>query len=324
MKLKRLFSFLLVIALCIGLTACGNAAQPATEAPSKPPVSDSSAPILYRVTDADGNIAWLFGSIHVGRADYYPLPAYVQNAFDRADALAVELDLIAFEQDLSQQIAALTPLIYSDGTTVKDHIPQELYERTVAILRAYDTYAEILDYYYPSMLSSMIDMLMIEQLGGDPNLGVDRHLLNAAYDAHKPIIEIESAAFQYQMMADFDDDIQIALLQSSVDAYDDPEGTAAELEQMLDLWASGNESDFAAFLNETDESLTAEEQELLDRYNKAMETDRNITMADYAEEALASGKEVFICVGAAHILGEGAMADLLAQRGYTVERVLLE
>lgn len=56
-------------------------------------------------------------------------------------------------------------------------------------------------------------------------------------------------------------------------------------------------------------------------YNDAMMVQRNLAMADYAEEALASGKEVFICVGAAHVVGEGAMADLLAQRGYTVERI---
>jgi uncharacterized protein YbaP (TraB family) len=44
-------------------------------------------------------------------------------------------------------------------------------------------------------------------------------------------------------------------------------------------------------------------------------------MADYAEEAVESGKEVFICVGAAHVVGEGAMADLLEERGYKVELV---
>ena len=44
-------------------------------------------------------------------------------------------------------------------------------------------------------------------------------------------------------------------------------------------------------------------------------------MTDFAEDALASGKEVFICVGAAHIVGDGAMAQLLAQRGYTVTLV---
>lgn len=44
-------------------------------------------------------------------------------------------------------------------------------------------------------------------------------------------------------------------------------------------------------------------------------------MADFAEDAIASGQEVFICVGAAHVVGEGAMADLLAERGYNVELI---
>ena len=45
-------------------------------------------------------------------------------------------------------------------------------------------------------------------------------------------------------------------------------------------------------------------------------------LADFAEQALSSGKEIFICVGAAHIVGDGAVADLMSQRGYTVERVV--
>jgi uncharacterized protein YbaP (TraB family) len=44
-------------------------------------------------------------------------------------------------------------------------------------------------------------------------------------------------------------------------------------------------------------------------------------MTEYAEEALKSGKEIFICVGAAHVVGEGAMAEQLRDLGYTVEIV---
>ena len=67
--------------------------------------------------------------------------------------------------------------------------------------------------------------------------------------------------------------------------------------------------------------MTQEEKAVYEKYNQAMVTDRNNSMAQYAENALASGKEVFICVGAAHIVGDGAVADLLSQLGYTVERI---
>ena len=93
------------------------------------------------------------------------------------------------------------------------------------------------------------------------------------------------------------------------------------LKMMMDLWASGDESAFAAYLNASDDTMTEEEAEIYAKYHQAMITDRNRTMTSFAENALASGKEVFICVGAAHVVGEGAMAELLSQRGYKVERV---
>ena len=74
------------------------------------------------------------------------------------------------------------------------------------------------------------------------------------------------------------------------------------------------------FLNE-DQDMTTEEKQLYEEYIKAMFVDRNLSMTDYAEASLKSGKEVFICVGAAHIVGEGAVAELLKQRGYKVERI---
>lgn len=67
--------------------------------------------------------------------------------------------------------------------------------------------------------------------------------------------------------------------------------------------------------------MTASEKRAYDRYQQALVTDRNLNMADFAEEALLSGDEVFVCVGAAHIVGDGALADLLDRRGYTVELI---
>ena len=87
----------------------------------------------------------------------------------------------------------------------------------------------------------------------------------------------------------------------------------------MDIWASGDEKAFEEYLAADDTGMTEEEKQLYAKYNKAMVTDRNLSMTQFAEAALSSGKEVFICVGAAHVVGQGAMADLLAQRGYTVE-----
>ena len=331
MKMKRLLAGLLVLVMCFVLVACqkhtndknSSKTQGNNQTSDNPDASQGDAtPLLYRVTDKSGNVVWLFGSIHVGREDYYPLPDYVLSAFEKADSLAVEMDIKAFEEDLGLQVQALSTVVYLDGSKISDHIPQELYEKAVEILEEYDSYLNILDMYYPALWSSMIESLMMEELGANANLGIDRHLIDMAYEADKEILEIESAEFQYQMLADFDNDIQIMLLESSVEAYEKKDEAATDLEKMMDLWAAGNESEFAAYLNASDDTMTDEEKEMYQRYNKAMLVDRNLAMADYAEDALLEGREIFICVGAAHIVGDGAVAELLSQRGYTVECIV--
>ncbi len=358
MKIRRLTAFILVFVMCFALVSCNNdgadensdttdsqtadadvgtaesstddsaevseeaesAAESTEETTENTAVSDSDtvAPLLYRVTDDDGDVIWLFGAIHLGREDYYPLPDYVTDAYENADSLAVEADIVAFENDYSLQIRALSSIVYTDGTTIEDHISPELYESAVEILEDFGSYNAALDMYCPFLWSSMIETLMMEDLGAKSELGIDRFFIETAYDDGKELIEIESVEFQYQMMGGFDDEIQTLILEMAVDSCGSYDEAAADIELLLDLWASGDEEDFAEYLS-SDSGLTAEEAEIYARYEKEMITDRNLTMTDFAETALEDGKEVFICVGAAHIVGDGAMAELLAQRGYTVK-----
>ena len=315
MNIKRLLSWLMVLCLLLGLCGCQFSSRDEKEEES------SITPLLYKVTDDEGNVLWLFGSIHVGYDYFYPLPDYVLDAYDSADAIAFELDMKAFEKDLSAQMEALTILVYQDGTTIRDHIDPELYEAAVAILEEEGYYNQALDVYMPILWSSFIDNCFTEKMDLDPDLGIDSQLLDMAYDDDKEILEVESAAFQYQMMASFSPELQAALLEGSVASFEDFQASKKDMQKLVDLWAGGDEEAFAAYLAEEDGFETEEDAKLSSEYNKVMITDRNIGMADFAEDALRSGDEVFICVGAAHIVGEGAMAQLLAQRGYTVELV---
>lgn len=352
MKLKKLLALLLALCVIFSLAACGeqgvtdpteeslpetlatettDATEPTqTEAPPETDPTETEAtealqstitPLLYKVTDGSGNVVWLFGSIHVGEDYFYPLPDYVTAAYESADALAVECDIVAFESDMGAQMEALKPLIYTDGTTIKDHIPEELYNDSVAILQDYGIYSTMLDYYFPSMWFSFIDSILYEQLGVDSALGIDVHFLNRAHTEEKEILEVESVLFQYTMLANFSEPLQIMLLESSVEGYHAAEESGQAITELVEVWASGDEAAIAALLSEETEFESDEEKLLYQEYNDAMITQRNLAMAAFAEDALASGKEVFICVGAAHVVGPGAMAELLAERGYTVEIV---
>lgn len=315
--MKRKIAVVFLV-LCLLLTACTPLSRKEDEAQS------TATPLLYKVSDENGNVLWLFGSIHVGREDYYPLPEYVLTAFDGSDALAVEMDIMAFEWNFPLQTQLLQKLMYFDGSTIQSHLQPETYRRAVEILEENESYSESLAYYKPVFWWSTIESLCMKKTGAQTTLGIDRHLLKRARNDGKPVREVESAEFQYGMMAEFSEELQIELLESSIALYDNWEASAADLQQMMDLWAGGDEAAFAAYLNTEAEFADEQEAALYAEYNDKLITQRNATMTEYAEEALLSGEEIFICVGAAHIVGQGAIAENLRELGYTVEIVTAE
>lgn len=334
--MKKLLALLLTLALLLSMAACTTAldplpgekeietTEPVSEKPSESdpePPAATSTPLLYKVTGKNGGTVWLFGSIHVGIDEMYPFPDYVLDAYNEADALAVECDVIALQKDMELMTELVQMMLYLDGTTISDHISPELYDAAVAIMEENDSYMKILDYYLPVMWYSTIETFTYENYGYDSSIGIDMTLLSMAKDEEKPILEVESARFQYEMLASFSPELQEVLLQEAVDGYNSPENKEA-LDALLQAWCRGDADVLLQYLNEeTDSDADPELLKLIEEFNTAMETDRNIAMADYAEEILNSDEKVFICVGMAHILGDGAMVDLLQQRGYTVERI---
>ena len=315
--MKRKIAVVFLV-LCLLLTACTPLSRKEDE------VQSTATPLLYKVSDENGNVLWLFGSIHVGMESYYPLPEYVLTAFDGSDALAVEMDIMAFEWNFPLQAQLLQKLMYLDGSTVQSHLQPETYRRAVEILEENESYNESFTYYKPVFWWSTIESLCMKKTGAQTTLGIDRHLLKRARNDGKPVREVESAEFQYGIMAEFSEELQIELLESSIALYDNWEASAADLQQMMDLWAGGDEAAFAAYLNTEAEFADEQEAALYAEYNDKLIVQRNATMTEYAEEALLSGEEIFICVGAAHIVGQGAIVENLRELGYTVEIVTAE
>ena len=348
--MKRILAILLICIFTLTFGACGNKAEKlsvadttettvqttettatpteaittqATESADTTDYFDEKnqdvTPLLYKVSDDEGNFVWVLGSIHVAKEYFYPLPDYILDAYENADYLAVECDIKAFETDLSAQTQALTPLMYLDGTRISDYLSTETYEKGKEVLTEYGLYASYMDMMKPVMWYSMIDSALIEKCGADSDLGIDYYFLNQAYENNKEILEVESVQFQYEMLANYSEELQALLLEEVIYYHENFDLYKGDVETMLDLWCRGDDELFADYLSAETEFESAEAEELYNEFNKAMITDRNIGMADFAEEMIDEGKEVFICVGAAHVVGEGAMADLLSQRGYNVE-----
>lgn len=345
MKIRNIISILIVVAMLFAISGCGieikrkdfqTDTTPATtpnttDEPTEPttsqtePSADNSecTPLLYKISDEDSSV-YLFGSIHIYDERFYPLPDYVMNAYDDSDCVAFEFDVIAFENDIDAQTEALSVMVYTDGSTISDHIDDDVYEDAVEILEENGMYFSYMDYYMPCLWSNMIDQLMYENAGIDLDKdGIDSYLLNCAYEDGKEIVEVESALSQYTMLSEYSAPLQEYLLESSVEYYyGDEDEIAEEIEELKKVWLKGEKEYFAAYLDEEDDDIEDEyERALYEEYYNAMTVERNLHMTNFTKEALEDNENMFICVGAAHLAENGAMVDQLIQQGYTVEEI---
>lgn len=286
-----------------------------------------ATPVFYKVTDDQGNTLWLLGTIHVGDSRTGFLPREIYDAFDSADALAVEFDSDAFleelenDPELQEQIGAA--YMYEDGSTIQDHLQdQELYELALTAMQISGNYAFYVDNMKPFFWSNAIENFYLRQgrsLSGE--FGMDNRLLERARDQEKRILDVESGQAQLQMLSDYSDTVQEYMLASAVaggvDAYQ--QGVS----ELYEMWCRGDEAELIAYLNEEEDTseMTEEELAAYEEYNQAMLTDRNVDMLKVAQGYLESGDTVFYAVGLAHLLGQDGLVDALRQAGYTVELV---
>lgn len=349
--MKRIITFLLIITLVLSLYSCtakvestgsGEDSEKLTDTDKKTESesesnSDSDAlneeidegsdteengytPLLYKVTDSDGSCIWVLGSIHVGYPGMIPLPEYITEAYNQSDALAVECDVLESEENAD--IDSIMPFMYTDGTTIKDHISPELYEKAKNMLfQSSYGYVSTYDYMKPIVWWELLEYGFYELCAMTEDYGIDRNLLQTAKDEGKEILEIESSEFQLELQAGFSDELVLLMLESTVEAMSEEncEENKAEFFSMLDAWYSGDEKTLAEQVATDTEGLTPHEIELVEDFDKQMIYDRNIGMADFAIEALESDNNVFICVGAAHVVGEDGIIDILSEEGYQIE-----
>lgn len=97
------------------------------EMPEEAEPENKATPLFYHVTGEDGQEMWLLGTIHVGDERTAYLPEEIYNAFAASDALALECDTEAFDEQveeddkLSEEVSNL--YFYSGGVTIESLLP---------------------------------------------------------------------------------------------------------------------------------------------------------------------------------------------------------
>ena len=280
-------------------------------------------PMLFHVTDEDGHEMYLFGTIHIGDRRMDAAMDRVVPYLDDCDALAVEFDIVAYEMDFQAQMRDMTQFVYTDGTTVDQHMPPELFAQASALLKEAKLNPNLMKAYKLSMWSQLVEQAaLITRSDLDFENGMDRRLIHYCYDKKIEVRDVESSELQYGLLAGFSDELNLLLIENTLDNLD---SYADSVRSLFEVWTRGNYREILDFLEQEDEDaedeLTDEQVALLEDYNDKMLTQRNLGMRDRALEWLKSGDKIFFAVGTAHLMDEDGLVELLRAEGCTVEQV---
>ncbi len=287
--------------------------------------------------NSGGNKVYLLGSIHMASYDIYPFSQNIREAFNRSDKVAMELNLL----DPTGTMSMMQIGIYTDGTTLQDHVSEETYEKTVAIAAAFGIPEEQIILFKPWMIYSMFASLA-NTASGDPEealqaalLGIDMNItINALYYG-KPILEIEGYAEQATVLDSFSDELEEYLLNGIIDTINqilsgDYQGGDDSLNLMLELWRKGDVETFQ-FLNtvQTDfselqnQNVSEETVKLLKEFDDKLIKQRDKKMAEYIDDLLKSEEKstTFVVVGSGHYISDYSVLDILKEKGYQINQI---
>ncbi len=310
---NRFISFMLAVVAvmcCVSFSGC---------------TQTETRPAMW-LLEKDGTKIYFLGSIHIADDTMYPLPDYINEAYESSDYLAVEYDIVreeAEQEKMTQQewMEYYAQFMYTDGTTARDHMNGHQYTTVKGFLQENGQYSEQLEYFKLCMWESTVTSILLGQTGYEYENGIDRHFLHRAHDSGKTVLDVESEQFQIEMMLDLPDSMVADSMCSMVEsAAASPDSVKLQYDYLMDIYKRGRDDlisgqlTLTGFVNDT----AGEEYEA---YNNAMYTDRNIGMKNAALRYLSEGKNVFYVVGFAHMCGDDGIIELLKAEGYDVKRV---
>lgn len=299
----------------------------------------ASKGFLWEIKSGE-NTVYLLGSIHMANYDIYPFSNKMLKAFKESDALGVEVNLMDASVDVNSMFMQYGVL--TDGTTLKDHVSEETYQKTVQFAANFGMTEEMVAMFKPWALFNSFAALgstssgTIEEATQAAALGIDMKFLVDAYLTGKPIVELESYDLQFKMLDSFSPELEEMLLVETIDSVTQVlqgELTSSNtlVNLMLDYWHEGDVDSFMKYMapilvssevpnmNEEDKQALV----LMEEYYNKLFTERDKGMAENIDGLLkAEGSATyFVVVGTGHYISDYSVIDILVEKGYEINQV---
>ena len=270
-------------------------------------LADSAgSPVTMWMAEGTSNRVFLLGSIHLLREQDHPLPRIIDDVYEEAETLYMELDMDDLDPLLMQ--ATINRLgMLEEGTSLREVMGEDLYAEAAARAAELEIPFEMLDRIEPWYAAITVEQLVLTRIGFNAAYGVEMQLLRKAANDGKEILGFETVEQQLGYLDGLSLEAQRELLMQTLTE------SAAIREIMDDLilaWRSGD-------IDYLEQALLDDVSGYAELYD-AIVADRNRLWVDTIDELLDDGQDYLVIVGALHLVGEDGVPRLLEQRGVRI------
>jgi uncharacterized protein YbaP (TraB family) len=263
---------------------------------------------LWEVSSLTNRI-YLYGTVHAGRKEWFPLPEAVENAFNNSGVLVVEADIT----DTEAMSRSTPAMLLKPPDALKNHVDAADYARFVKLLPRYGLTEAQLAPMKPFMAVSILVFGEWARNGYQPQFGIDSYLIRKAKAELKPVVELEGVETQTRLMESLTDAEGRTLFTGTIGAL---EGglTSDQINGLISAWRAGDPAKLLAIAREYNDTVPGAKE-----FEEKFIWSRHDGMLKKIEGYLNESRERhFVAVGSLHLAGPRGLVELLKKRGYVV------
>jgi uncharacterized protein YbaP (TraB family) len=265
---------------------------------------DAATPrgMIYKIQAPDTPPpSFILGTIHSEDPRVLDLPAPVRSAFERSPGFVLEV-----VPDAQAIIKSMITMNYTDGRTLKEVLPPELYRRTAEALQELGMTPEAFKDFKPWAVVTLLSLPPAEK--GE---FMDLVLYRTAVDAGKEIKGLETMEEQLGVFDGLSESDQIAFLEEALDSRAE---MPTLFEELIQAYLA---QDLETLMELSERHLQRGDPRLAALFRETAVDSRNRRMAERLGPLLEQGGW-FVAIGALHLPGEKGVLRLLEEQGYEV------
>ena len=256
----------------------------------------------------NGNALYLAGSVHLLRAEDYPLPEMFDKIFEKSDILVFETDMSQLKNpEVAQKMMTQATLPGEETlqTILNEETFKLLEEKAAELSLPLQNMLKL----KPAMIVNFLTIMKLQQIGFMPQ-GVDTHFYDKATEQNMEVDFLETVDEQINMLVNMGTGYENEFVKYSLDDLDN---TQTYINKIILDWRNGTSEFVSSMLTEMNETFPTVYESLI--------IERNNNWMPQLEKYLTNKPVEFVIVGLAHLHGKDGLLSELKRSGYMVKRL---